>query len=281
MDAVEIAVKLLEDSEITNAGFGSNLNMNGDVECDATVVNHHGRSGAIGAVRGIRNPIQLANVVLKHSHEVKSLGRVPPNLLVGEGAIDFARNQGLNSVPNTLLVSPAAHQQWSNHYKAAMARPDFHDNHTNQGGIYLPQPLDSFDEALDSSDEALGSSDEDMISDTVGAIAIDCFGNIAAGSSSGGIGLKPHGRVGPAALLGVGTAVIPVAPKDENQQCVATVASGTGEHLATALAASTGAQRLHSSTQKTDDGGFELTDSHQAIESFVEKDFLRKPFFWA
>ncbi len=50
VDAVEIAIKVLEDREITNAGYGSNLAMSGDVECDATIVDHYGRSGAVGAM---------------------------------------------------------------------------------------------------------------------------------------------------------------------------------------------------------------------------------------
>ena len=50
VDAVEIAIKVLEDREITNAGYGSNLAMDGNVECDATIVDHYGRSGAVGAI---------------------------------------------------------------------------------------------------------------------------------------------------------------------------------------------------------------------------------------
>lgn len=74
-------------------------------------------------------------------------------------------------------------------------------------------------------------SHANLITDTVGAIAIDCFGNIAAGSSSEGAALKQRGRIGPAALVGIGTAVIPINPKDPQKACSASVASGTGDHM--------------------------------------------------
>ena len=118
-------------------------------------------------------------------------------------------------------------------------------------------------------------SRQDDITDTVGAIAIDCLGNVAAGSSSGGIGMKHRGRVGPAALVGIGTAVVPVEPKDETKLCVATVTSGTGEHMATTMAAGNCASRLYSTTYRGSDGGIESADNDdQAIRSFVEKDFM-------
>ena len=118
-------------------------------------------------------------------------------------------------------------------------------------------------------------SREDDITDTVGAIAIDCLGNISAGSSSGGIGMKHRGRVGPAALVGIGTAVVPIEPKDERKLCVATVTSGTGEHMATTMAAGSCANRLYSTTYRALDGGTEAADDDdQAIRSFVEKDFM-------
>lgn len=115
---------------------------------------------------------------------------------------------------------------------------------------------------------------EDDITDTVGAIAIDCFGNIAAGSSSGGIGMKHSGRVGPAALVGIGTAVIPIEPEDSEKTSVATVTSGTGEHMATTMAAHSCASRIYSSERRSKHGGNESTDDDAAIKSFVERDFM-------
>ena len=114
----------------------------------------------------------------------------------------------------------------------------------------------------------------DNITDTVGAIAVDCFGNIAAGSSSGGIGMKHKGRVGPAALVGIGTAVIPIEPEDKDRTSVATVTSGTGEHMATTMAAGTCASRLYTSSRRIRTGGSESTDDDNAIRGFVERDFM-------
>src|SRR5204862_1146639 len=91
---------------------------------------------------------------------------------------------------------------------------------------------------------------EDHITDTVGAVAIDCLGCIAAGSSSGGIGMKHKGRIGPAALVGIGTAVIPEDPDDLDQTSVAAVTSGTGEHMATTTASAKCAERLFTCTRR-------------------------------
>lgn len=117
---------------------------------------------------------------------------------------------------------------------------------------------------------------EDNITDTVGAIAIDCFGNIAAASSSGGIGMKHKGRTGPAALVGIGTAVMPVEPDDKHKTCVAAVTSGTGEHMATTMAASTCASRLYFNHRKGKDGKSVHANEEEAIQSFVQKDFMSK-----
>lgn len=117
-----------------------------------------------------------------------------------------------------------------------------------------------------------GDSD-DEITDTVGAVAIDCYGNVACGASSGGIGMKYRGRIGPAALVGVGTAVIPVEAGDKSRTCVATVTSGTGEHMATTMAATVCAERVYHGKRKSKNG-FEDTDDDTAVRSMIEDDFM-------
>lgn len=120
----------------------------------------------------------------------------------------------------------------------------------------------------------------DQISDTVGAIAVDCHGNIAAGSSSGGIGMKHRGRIGPAALVGIGTAVIPIDPNDPDKTCVASVTSGTGEHIATAMAANTCASRVYYTERKGADGAFEEVTEEAAMRAMIDNDFMGKICFF-
>ncbi|KAL1953889.1 hypothetical protein VTO42DRAFT_2075 [Malbranchea cinnamomea] len=392
VDAVETAIKFFEDHEITNAGYGSNLTVNGTVECDATMVDHLGRSGAVGAVEHIKNPISLARLVLDASTKPMSLNRVPPNLLVGAGATDFAYEHGMPILPADVLVSNGARDRWLR-WKREL------DHVEGRGNFEDPMDVEGQDSTHDSSSErvlspgrravspegsqAPGASDEpdrqmkpvhstcqgkgmtadpsdgfipinrdgyqpnttrlaadaeeedpartayidetlhqatssqftrcttedtdplsatnttppnpssgpstseaarhekiyDEINDTVGAIAIDCNGNIAAGSSSGGIGMKHCGRTGPAALVGIGTAVIPVDPEDEMETCAAAVASGTGEHMATTMAASTCAERIYASVRKVKGkpGVFESVTEDEAMEAMVNKDFMSHP----
>jgi taspase (threonine aspartase 1) len=119
--------------------------------------------------------------------------------------------------------------------------------------------------------------DVDLITDTVGAIVIDIFGNIAAGSSSGGIGMKHRGRVGPAALVGIGTAVIPVDPQDPEGVTVAAVTSGTGEHMATTMASQKCAERLYFCNRRGAGGSTKEATEEEAMHSFVQNDFMDHP----
>lgn len=77
LDAVEMAVKILEDREITNAGYGSNLSMDGVVECDASIVDHHGRSGAVGAVSSKSPPLPLVLISNKVIQKSRTPSRWP------------------------------------------------------------------------------------------------------------------------------------------------------------------------------------------------------------
>lgn len=160
-------------------------------------------------------------------------------------------------------------------------RPGGSDGHVSansslESSTVLPLPLALPQEGTAESLE-FKPRDEDMITDTVGAIAIDMFGHIAAGSSSGGIGMKHRGRVGPAALVGIGSAVIPVDEKDEDQISVATVTSGTGEHMATSMASQKCADRLYHNTRRARGGKDVPATEEEAMESFVEADFMGHP----
>lgn len=114
----------------------------------------------------------------------------------------------------------------------------------------------------------------DHITDTVGVIAIDIWGRIACGASSGGIGMKYRGRVGPAALVGVGAAVVPLDPDDSEHATVATVTSGTGEHMATTMAATTCAERLYQSVKKEKGGEYAEVTEDEALKAMIENEFM-------
>jgi taspase (threonine aspartase 1) len=128
-----------------------------------------------------------------------------------------------------------------------------------------PKPKDSLPEPEDKPDH---------ITDTVGVIAIDRWGRIACGASSGGIGMKYRGRVGPAALVGVGAAVVPLDPDDSEETSVATVISGTGEHMATTMAATTCAERLYQSVKKERGGEYAEVTEDEALRAMIENEFM-------
>jgi beta-aspartyl-peptidase (threonine type) len=105
LDAVEAAIVVLEDEPVFDAGFGSHLNLDGRVECDAIIMDGATlRAGAAAALQRIRNPIRLARVVLE---------KCPHMMLVAEGAERFAKEHGIPLCAPEELVSPAEHEAWS------------------------------------------------------------------------------------------------------------------------------------------------------------------------
>ena len=338
----------------------------------------------------VKNPIGLARLILDESTKPLSLARVPPNLLVGPSASDYAYEKGVTVLPNEYLISDSARERWKRWRDdlRAAGEQEFHDERNNlrrysdydavdhrgdtphafspptspsylgtrpnlsqlptparplvastadlsdlysttlgSGAHPAEFPLEptklamhpgfgedtnvgidddipwstnkrpridgSLDSGIDESgtDESLEqlsqigqmslstrrNGSQDHITDTVGAIAVDCSGNIAAGSSSGGIGMKHRGRTGPAALVGIGTAVIPVDPLDKEKVCVATVTSGTGEHMATTMAAATCANRIYSGMRKVPGGALIKCSEEDAMKNMIKEEFMNHP----
>ena len=188
LDAVSVAVHMLEDDPQFNAGRGAVLNQDGDAELDAAIMDGHGpRAGAVAAVRHVKNPVELARLVMEKSPHV---------LLVGEGAEEFALEQGIVLVPRGYFRTRARITQLEEDKHAAEAR----------GSAATPQ----------------GTG-------TVGAVALDRSGNLAAATSTGGLSNKHRGRVGDSPLIGAGTYA-------SNDSC-AVSGTGDGEYFIRAVLA--------------------------------------------
>lgn len=189
MDAVEAAVRVLEDTPIFDAGYGSVLNRDGIVELDAAIMDGVTlRSGGVAAVQRLRNPITLARRVLES--EVV--------LLVGQGAERFADACGLPRCAHADLMVERELRRWQELHSKELfaASTSFQsDSHAGQHSIvsHAAQPTNTPPESL-----------LKYPGDTVGAVAYDQEGRIAAGTSTGGIINKPAGRVGDSPLIGAG-----------------------------------------------------------------------------
>ena len=191
LDAVEAAIRVMEDSPLFNAGRGAVFNSKGEHELDASIM--EGRTlmaGAVAGVRGIRNPITAARAVMEKSPHV---------MLVADGAEEFARAQGIDFEP-----------------------PEYF--HDDKRWKQLERARAKDEQALD---HTPGDADEKF--GTVGAVALDRDGNLAAGTSTGGMTNKKFGRVGDSPIIGAGTFA-------DNASC-AVSCTGHGEYFIRAGAA--------------------------------------------
>lgn len=194
LDAVTEAVRLLEDCPLFNAGIGAVYTSEGKHEMDACIMDGNTlEAGAVAGVSHIRNPILAARKVLENSPHV---------LLIGEGAEHFAAGQGLEPVAADIFSTEERYQQLLRARESQQTVLD-HDG---------AEPIDA--------DKKFG---------TVGAVALDKFGNLAAATSTGGMTNKLPGRVGDSPIVGAGCYA--------NNANVAVSCTGTGEVFMRTLAA--------------------------------------------
>ncbi|MBK7689649.1 MAG: isoaspartyl peptidase/L-asparaginase [Bacteroidetes bacterium] len=173
LNAVEAAIVCLENNELFNAGRGSVFTKKGINEMDAAIMDGNTLDGgAVAGVRNVKNPITLSKEIMLHSGHV---------MLSGNGAKEFALNRGLELAPDEYFFTNYRYDQW-----IEIRDSDFYQ--------------------LDHKEDNLkGMPHEEKKFGTVGAVAVDCNGHIAAGTSTGGMTNKRYGRIGDSPILGAGT----------------------------------------------------------------------------
>jgi beta-aspartyl-peptidase (threonine type) len=167
IEAVEVAVRYMEDDETFDAGRGAFINNAGEVELDASIMNGKTlRAGAVAAVQNVKNPITLARVIMEESDHV---------LLVGIGATRFAREHSVPTCRQDDLITSRELERWREAQRSgSMSTKEMFKRKRIPVG-------------------------------TVGAVALDRAGNVASGTSTGGTSNKYPGRVGDSPLIGCGT----------------------------------------------------------------------------
>ena len=176
LDAVEVTIHVLEDSPLFNAGKGAVFTHEGKNELDAAIMDGKTlKAGAIAGVTVIRNPISAARAVMEKSEHV---------MMAGKGAEDFAKQAGL-----------------------ALVDPSYFYTEERWKGLQQALKQDSMKTVLDHDKKAqrLGTLNPDFKFGTVGAVALDKAGNLAAGTSTGGMTNKRYNRIGDAPIIGAGT----------------------------------------------------------------------------
>lgn len=200
MDAVEAVILFMEDCPLFNAGKGAVYNDEGVAELDASIMDGSTlMAGAVAGVKTIRHPVSAARLVMTKTSHV---------LLMGEGAELFAKEQGLELVDPSWFQTPARTEQYERMKK------------------YLEEKELKYQEI--NRDEKKEHTDtvrmvDDKTKGTVGAVALDNMGNLAAATSTGGLMMKMKGRIGDTPIIGAGTYA--------NNATCAVSCTGTGEYF--------------------------------------------------
>lgn len=174
VEAVLAATVSLEDNILFNAGKGSVFGKDGSQEMDAAIMDGKNlMAGAVSAVRNVRNPVALAYTIMNKSQHV---------MLNGNGALEFAKEHGLQIEGDDYFFSAFRYDQWKQMQGSDEAVLDHNVVVKNQPGVQAGKKFG-----------------------TVGAAAMDVRGNIAAATSTGGMTNKQYGRVGDSPIIGAGT----------------------------------------------------------------------------
>ena len=220
LEAVTLAVEMLEDEPLFNAGQGSVIGEDGSITMDASIMRGVDRAaGSVINVTKLRHPIRAANLILHHGW---------PVILNSDAADDFGVNGGVEEVSQDWLKTELRQGQWEQ-WKRKKANPGA----TDEDDSVLDHDLEGR-VATEFSDEGMG---------TVGAVALDNRGNLAAATSTGGMTGKPAGRVGDTPIIGAGTWA---------DNAIAVSCTGVGEAYIRTCAAHSLAMNYHSSTKLMD-----------------------------
>jgi len=210
LDAVQIAINLLEDSPLFNAGKGAVFTADGKNELDAAIMDGKDlRAGAVAGLRHVKNPINLARAVMEKSPHV---------MMIGDGAEQFAKEQNIELVPEKYFFTQ---ERWDALQKIIKQEKE------KAKEVQSPKPKaqsqNTKEKTFDSQRLTLDSLKELPSNKfgTVGAVALDKDGNLAAGTSTGGMTYKKYGRVGDVPIIGAGTYA--------NNDTCAVSATGWGE----------------------------------------------------
>ena len=200
LDCVEQTVCSLENFPLFNAGRGSVFTHEGKNEMDASIMDgRHLRAGAIGLVKNVKNPIKLARLVME---------RTPHVFLAGEGADQFAREMGVEIEDDTYFFTEHRYEQLLRAREQDVVQLDHNESEPAAVAAGLTPSSENIDltkNRIQPPATAGGSDPNTKPTGTVGAVACDSNGNLAAATSTGGMTNKKFGRVGDTPMIGAGT----------------------------------------------------------------------------